>query len=134
MELRILQQDSEDKRIADAINEESFPEYESNSLDDLYASDTSEKLDMLGMESFIEAFRYDGIPDEVFSRLCEMKDAPFSNTLGYRDSKGLDYKKYEQKFVYAMQKHIYAVIEIKSAVKEYLYHKKINLERWIISQ
>lgn len=76
------------------------------------------------MESFIEAFRYDGIPDEVFSHLCEMKDAPFSNTLGYRDSKGLDYKKYEQKFVYAMQKHIYAVIEIKSAVKEYLYHKK----------
>jgi len=49
MELTILQQNSEDKRIADAINEESFPEYERNSLDDLYASDTSEKLDMLGI-------------------------------------------------------------------------------------
>ena len=49
MELRILRQDSDDKSLADAINEEAFPECERNSLDDLYASDTSEKLDMLGI-------------------------------------------------------------------------------------
>ena len=49
MELRILQQDSEDKRPAPAINEEAVPECEMNYLDALYASDTSEKLDMLGI-------------------------------------------------------------------------------------
>lgn len=35
MQLRILPQNSEDKLIADAINEEAFPECERNSLDDL---------------------------------------------------------------------------------------------------
>lgn len=49
MQLKILPQDSEDKLAADAVNEEAFPECERNSLDDLYASDTAERLEMLGI-------------------------------------------------------------------------------------
>ncbi|NLT09966.1 MAG: GNAT family N-acetyltransferase [Ruminococcus sp.] len=49
MELRTLPRYSADKLIADAINEEAFPECERNSLDSLYASDTEERLDMLGI-------------------------------------------------------------------------------------
>lgn len=49
MELKILPQSSDDKRIADTINEEAFPECERNSLDSLYASDTSENLEILGI-------------------------------------------------------------------------------------
>ena len=49
MQLKILPQTSKDKLMADAINEEAFPECERNSLDDLYASDTADKLEMLGI-------------------------------------------------------------------------------------
>ncbi|HRR76422.1 MAG TPA: GNAT family N-acetyltransferase [Ruminococcus sp.] len=49
MELRKLPRYSADKLIADAINEEAFPECERNSLDSLYASDTEERLDILGI-------------------------------------------------------------------------------------
>lgn len=87
------------------------------------------------MESFIEAFRYEAISDDIFQYLCDMKDSSFSTTLGYSESKGLNYKKYEQKFVYAMQNHIYALIEIKSAVKEYLYSPYIKddiEEKWFV--
>ena len=49
MQLKLLPQNSEDKLIADAINEEAFPECERNSLDDMYASDTAERIEILGI-------------------------------------------------------------------------------------
>lgn len=49
MQLKPLPQDSQDKLKADRINEEAFPPWERNSLDDLYGSDSPEKLDMLGI-------------------------------------------------------------------------------------
>lgn len=42
LQLRILPHYSEDKHIADAINEEAFPECERNSLDDLSDFDKEE--------------------------------------------------------------------------------------------
>ena len=81
------------------------------------------------MESFIEAFRYDGIPDDIFSYLCKMNEEPFSTTLGYSMSTGLDYKKYEESFVYGMQKHIYALIGIKRAINEYLYFSDFKYDK-----
>lgn len=80
-------------------------------------------------ESFIEAFRYDGIPDDIFSYLCKMNEEPFSTTLGYSMSTGLDYKKYEESFVYGMQKHIYALIGIKPAINEYLYFSDFKYDK-----
>ena len=49
MQLKLLPQNSEDKLIADTINEEAFPECERNSLDDMYASDTAERIEILGI-------------------------------------------------------------------------------------
>jgi GNAT superfamily N-acetyltransferase len=49
MQLKLLSQNSEDKLIADAINEEAFPECERNSLDDMYASDTAERIEILSI-------------------------------------------------------------------------------------
>ena len=49
MQLKTLSQNSVDKQIADKINEEAFPEYERNSLDDMYASDTADKIEILGI-------------------------------------------------------------------------------------
>ncbi|WP_155250412.1 hypothetical protein [Ruminococcus flavefaciens] len=49
MQLKLLPQNSEDKLTADAINEEAFPECERNSLDDMYASDTADKIEILGI-------------------------------------------------------------------------------------
>ena len=91
-------------------------------FDDKYFNDNdNDTAAMDVMQSFIEAFRYVGITDDIFSYLCEMKVAPFSTTLGYSECKGLDYKKYEQKFVYAMQNHMYVMIGMKPAVEEYIY-------------
>lgn len=73
------------------------------------------------MESFIEAFRYDSISNDIFTYLCEMKEAPFSATLGYSKRKGLNYEEFEQAFVYGMKNHTYANTGFKSAVNEYLY-------------
>ncbi|WP_295091714.1 GNAT family N-acetyltransferase [Ruminococcus sp.] len=49
MQLKLLPQNSEDKLIADTINEEAFPECERNSLDDMYASDTADRIEILGI-------------------------------------------------------------------------------------
>ena len=49
MLLKLLPQNSEDKLIADTINEEAFPECERNSLDDMYVSDTAERIEILGI-------------------------------------------------------------------------------------
>ena len=49
MLLKLLPQNSEDKLIADTINEEAFPEFERNSLDDMYVSDTAERIEILGI-------------------------------------------------------------------------------------
>lgn len=49
MQLKLLPQNSEDKLIADTINEEAFPECERNSLDDMYASDTADIIEILGI-------------------------------------------------------------------------------------
>lgn len=80
------------------------------------------------MESFIEAFRYAAISNDIFSYLCEMKEVPFSTTLGYSEIKGLNYEKYEQSFIYGMKNHIYAKIALKRAIDEYLYYKEVILK------
>ena len=91
-------------------------------FDDKYFNDNDNDTAAMDVtQSFIEAFRYDGIPGDIFSYLCKMNEEPFSTTLGYSMSTGLDYKKYEQKFVYAMQNHMYAKIVINRAIDEYLY-------------
>ena len=73
------------------------------------------------VESFIEAFRYEAISHDIFYHLCEMNEAPLSSKLGYCKSTGLDYMNYKNAFIFAMQNHMYAIIGMKSAVKQYLY-------------
>ncbi len=91
-------------------------------FDDKYFNDNDNDTAAMDVtQSFFEAFRYDGIPDDIFSYLCKMNEEPFANKLGYSESQGLDYKKYEQKFIYAMQNHMYVMIGMKPAVKEYIY-------------
>lgn len=93
-------------------------------FDEKYFNDNDDDTAAMDvMESFIEAFRYEAISDDIFPYLCEMKDAPFSNTLGYSKSTGLNYKKYERSFIYGMQNHIYAKISLKRAIDEYLYQQ-----------
>lgn len=73
------------------------------------------------MESFIEAFRYEVISDDIFNHLCDMNEAPLFSKLGYCKSTGLKYMKYENAFIFAMRKHMFAKIGMKPAVEEYLY-------------
>ena len=49
MQLKLLPQNSKDKQIADTINEEAFPECERNSLNDMYASDEADRIEILGI-------------------------------------------------------------------------------------
>ena len=49
MQLKLLPQNSKDKQIADTINEEAFPECERNSLNDMYASDAADRIEILGI-------------------------------------------------------------------------------------
>lgn len=79
-------------------------------------------MDVMG--SFIEAFRYTNIANDIFSYLCEMKGAPFSTKLGYSERKGLNYEKYEQSFIYGMKHHTYAKIALNNAIAEYLYYNE----------
>ena len=91
-------------------------------FDEKYFSDKDDDTAAMDvMESFIEAFRYSVTTDDIFPYLCRMNEEPFSTTLGYSESTGLNYEKYEQQFVYAMHNHIYAEIGIKRAIKEYFY-------------
>ena len=72
-------------------------------------------------ESFIEAFRYAPISEEIFKFLCEMHDGPFEIMIDCDERKGLDSSKIERIFVHGMKKHIYTNISVKSAIQEYLY-------------
>lgn len=81
------------------------------------------------VESFIEAFRYEAISHDILYHLCEMNEAPLSSKLGYCKSTGLDYMNYENAFIFAMQNHMYAIIGMKSAVKQYLYASFSKFEK-----
>ena len=80
------------------------------------------------LESFIEAFRYAPISEEVLNFLCEMHDGPFEIMIGCDESKGLDSSKIERIFVHGMKNHIYTKISIKSAIQEYLYPLNYDID------
>ena len=76
MQLKPLPQDSQDKLKADRINEEAFPPWERNSLDDLYGSDSPEKLDMLGIYDDADMITgwYSFYDDTEFTIACSQRN------------------------------------------------------------
>lgn len=76
MQLKPLPQDSQDKLKADRINEEAFPPWERSSLDDLYGSDSPEKLDMLGIYDDADMITgwYSFYDDTEFTIACSQRN------------------------------------------------------------
>lgn len=71
-------------------------------------------------ESYIEAFRYKGIPAEIFAYLNSMQKPPFSGSFGMNTG-GFDAEHFLQTYVFGMKTCILSRVAVKEPVSEYNY-------------